>query len=106
MTARLPGQIEADKDGTMSLEWATDRVQGSVRGVAIVQTNDRRAPSVTLVLTGTVHAPIDIEPIPAVFLSAFRGEDVHRESDTEKQPAGASHAAPPPGQPHPLRGRP
>jgi hypothetical protein len=79
MTARLPGQIEADKDGTMSLEWATDRVQGSVRGVAIVQTNDRRAPSVTLVLTGTVHAPIDIEPIPAVFLSAFRGEDVHRE---------------------------
>ena len=30
-------------------------------------------------LTGTVHAPIDIEPVPAVFLSAFRGEDVRRE---------------------------
>jgi uncharacterized protein DUF1573 len=79
MTARLPGLIEAAGDGTISLEWATDRVQGSVRGVAVVQTNDPHAPSVTLVLAGTVHAPIDIEPIPAVFLSAFSGEDVRRE---------------------------
>ena len=79
MTAKLPGQIEADGEGAIFLEWATGRVQGSVRGVAIVQTNDRRAPSVTLVLAGTVHAPIDIEPLAAVFLSSFRGEDVRRE---------------------------
>jgi hypothetical protein len=79
MTARLPARIEADGDGAISLEWATDRVQGSVRGVAVVDTNDPRARSVTLVLAGTVRAPIDIEPIPAVFLSSFRGEDVRRE---------------------------
>jgi hypothetical protein len=79
MTARLPGQVEPGRDGAIALEWATDRVQGSVRGVAIVQTSDRRTPSLTLVLAGTVHAPIDIEPIPAVFISSFRGEDVRRE---------------------------
>jgi hypothetical protein len=79
MTARLPGQVEPGGDGAISLEWATDRVQGSVRGAAVVQTNDPRVPWVTLVLAGTVHAPIDIEPIPAVFLSSFRGEDASRE---------------------------
>ena len=79
MTARLPGQIEPGGVGAISLEWATDHVQGSVRGVTVVETNDPRERSITLVLAGTVHAPIDIEPIPAVFLSSFRGEDVQRE---------------------------
>jgi hypothetical protein len=79
MTARLPEKVEPGSDGTISLEWATDRVQGSVRGVAVVDTNDPRARSLRLVLTGTVHGPLDIEPVPAVFLSAFRGEDVRRE---------------------------
>ena len=79
MTARLPRAIEPGGDGTLVLEWATDRVQGRVRGVVDVETNDPRARSVTLVLAGQVAAPLDIEPIPAVFLSAFRGEDARRE---------------------------
>jgi hypothetical protein len=79
MTARLPEKVEPGADGTISLEWTTDRVQGSVRGVAVVDTNDPHARSVTLTLTGTVHGPLDIEPVPAVFLSAFRGEDLRRE---------------------------
>jgi hypothetical protein len=79
MTARLPEQVAPGGEGSISLEWATDHVQGSVRGVTVVETNDPRARSITLVLAGTVHAPIDIEPIPAVFLSSYRGEDVQRE---------------------------
>jgi Protein of unknown function (DUF1573) len=79
MTARLPRTVAAGDDATVVLEWTTDRVQGSVRAVAVVETNDPRAESVPLLLAGTVHGPVDIEPVPAVFLSAFRGEDVRRE---------------------------
>jgi hypothetical protein len=79
MTARLPGEVESGGDGSIALEWATDHVQGNVRGVTVVETNDPSARSITLVLAGTVHAPLDVEPIPAVFLSSFRDENVHRE---------------------------
>jgi len=79
MQARLPRTVAPGGDAAIVVEWATDRVQGSVRGVATVETNDSRAGSVPLLLTGTVHGPLDIEPVPAVFLSAFRGEDIRRE---------------------------
>lgn len=79
MTAKLPEKVEPGADAAISLEWTPDRVQGSVRGVAVVDTNDPRERSVTLVLTGTVHGALDIEPVPAVFLSAFRGDNVRRE---------------------------
>jgi len=79
MTARLPATVEPGGDGAVVLDWTTDRVQGRVRGVALVETNDPRARSIALVLSGVVHGPLDITPLPAVFLSAFRGEDVHRE---------------------------
>jgi Protein of unknown function (DUF1573) len=79
MSARLPRTVAPGGDAAIVLEWSTDRVQGSVRGVATVETNDPRAGSVPLLLAGTVHGPLDIEPVPAVFLSAFRGEDIRRE---------------------------
>src|SRR5207247_2105154 len=79
MTARLPGTVAPGADATIELELTTDHVQGRARGVAVVETNDPRARSVSLVLTGMVHGPVDIEPLPAVFLSSFRGEDVRRE---------------------------
>jgi hypothetical protein len=79
MTARLPRTVAPGGDAAIVLEWTTDRVQGSVRGVAIVETNDPRARSVPLLLAGTVHGPLDIDPVPAVFLSAFRGEEIRRE---------------------------
>jgi hypothetical protein len=79
MAVKLPEKVEPGADGSIALEWTTDRVQGSVRGVAVVNTNDPRARSVTLALTGVVRGPLDIEPVPAVFLSAFRGEDLRRE---------------------------
>src|SRR5262245_30223841 len=79
MSARLPGTVAPGDDAALVLEWTTDRVQGSVRGVAVVETNDPRAASVPLLLAGRVHGPLDIEPVPAVFLSVFRGEDIRRE---------------------------
>src|SRR4029453_2195036 len=44
-----------------------------------VETNAPRAGSVPVRPAGPRHGPLDIEPVPAVFLSAFRGEDVGRE---------------------------
>lgn len=79
MTARLPASIAPGESGAIVLEWATDRVQGSVRGMAVIGTNDPHQRSVTLAMVGTVRPPIEIEPVPAVFLSSFQGESVRRE---------------------------
>jgi len=79
MTANLPARIDSGADGDIVLHWTTDRVQGALRAVATVDTNDPRAPSVTLALAGIVHPPFDIEPGPAIFLSTFAGDDVWRE---------------------------
>ena len=79
MTARLPGKVAAGAEGTIAIDWITDRVQGSVRGTAAVETNDPSARTVTLILKARVHGPLDVEPIPQVFLSTFQGEGVRRE---------------------------
>ena len=79
MKARLPARIAPGDSGAIVLEWTTDRVQGSVRGTAVITTNDPQQRSVTLTLVGVVRAPVEIEPVPAVFLSSFQGERVRRE---------------------------
>jgi len=79
MTIKLPSTIAAGAAGVVVVTWKTDRVQGALRGTATLDTNDPRARSVTLTLAGTVHGPVDIEPMAAVFLSSFVGEDVRRE---------------------------
>ena len=55
MTARLPAKIAPGDSGAIVVEWATDRVQGSVRGVAVIETNDPHRPSITLALVGAVR---------------------------------------------------
>jgi len=79
MMVRLPASIAPGGSGAIVLEWATDRVQGSVRGMAVIGTNDPHQRSITLALVGAVRAPVDIEPVPAFFLSSFQGESVRRE---------------------------
>ena len=79
MSGRLPATVAPGGEAIISLEWTTERVQGRVRGVAVVETNDPRARAVPLMLAGTVLGLVEIEPVPAVFLSAFRGEDVRRD---------------------------
>src|SRR5215468_10717930 len=39
MMVRLPASIAPGGSGAIVLEWATDRVQGSVRGMAVIGTN-------------------------------------------------------------------
>ena len=79
MTCRMSPPIPPGGDGTIAVEWKTDRVQGAVEGIAEIATNDPARPSLRLTLAGRIEGPLDIEPIPAVFLSTFRGEGVQRD---------------------------
>ena len=79
MTAKVPPKIGPGATGAIVIGWKTDRIRGAVRGMVTVDTNDPSARNLTLVLAGTVRAPLDIEPVAAIFLSAFQGEDAHRE---------------------------
>ncbi|HET9794759.1 MAG TPA: DUF1573 domain-containing protein [Thermoanaerobaculia bacterium] len=79
MTCRTSPPLDPGADGTITIEWKTDRVQGTVDGVAQISTNDPSAPPIALALSGRVEGPLEIDPMPAVFLSTFRGEDLHRD---------------------------
>ena len=79
MNGRLPATVAPGGAASISVEWTPGRVLGRVRAVALVATNDPEARSVPLTLAGTIHGPVDIDPLPAVFLAAFRGEEVTRE---------------------------
>jgi hypothetical protein len=78
MTCRISPPLDPGADGTITIEWKTDHVQGTVEGVAEISTNDPAAPSIALTLSGHVEGILDIEPLPAIFLSTFRGEGVQR----------------------------
>jgi hypothetical protein len=79
MSCRISPPLEPGADGTISVEWATGQVQGRLRGTVNVATNDPANPSIDLALSGRVVGPLDIDPIPGVFLSTFRDEGVRRE---------------------------
>lgn len=79
MSCRTSPPLEPGGDGTIVVEWATGQVQGKMRGMVNVATNDPALPSIDLELTGRVVGPLDVEPLPGVFLSAFRDEGIHRE---------------------------
>ena len=72
MTCRISPPLAPGADGTITVEWKTDRVQGAVDGLAEISTNDPENPSIALALTGRIDGPLSIEPLPAVFLSVFR----------------------------------
>jgi hypothetical protein len=79
MTCRLPRDLAPGAEGKISIELATAHVQGALHGEAVLESNDPAQPKILLELSGTVFGPLDIEPIPAVYLAAYRGESVHRD---------------------------
>lgn len=88
MTSQMPPIILPGEDGSIAVEWSTGNAVGTLRGRVSVLTNDPASPEVPLVLQGKVYGPLDVDPFPAVFLSAFRDEDVRRElTFTSNQPS-------------------
>ncbi|HET7451673.1 MAG TPA: DUF1573 domain-containing protein, partial [Thermoanaerobaculia bacterium] len=88
MSCRISPPIAPGGDGTILLEWKTAHVQGAAEGIAEIATNDPERPSLRLSLTGRIEGPLEIDPLPAIFLSAFRGEDVRRELTIRAHVAG------------------
>ena len=78
MTARFKPDVPPGSVGTVTIEWVTDRVVGPVQGEARLSWNDPARREATVIVKGVVTPPISIEPIPAVFLSLFKGEKGER----------------------------
>jgi hypothetical protein len=78
MTARFAALIAPGLDRSITIEWDTSHVAGEIEGQAIVHFDDTAQAPVTLRLRGVVQPPLEILPFPAIFLSAFQGEDIER----------------------------
>jgi len=97
MTCRLPREIAPGGDGQIQIEWSTSHLQGRVEAEAIVRMNDPTRPERRLVVTGDVEGPVELKPLPEVFLSAFQGEIASRALtlvNHQKQPIAARQARP------------
>ncbi len=75
MSARFRPAIAPNGEGTITLDWDTSHFSGEMEGQATVLFADTPEQTETLLLKGVVRPPLEILPYPAIFLSAFRGED-------------------------------
>jgi len=79
MKARFAAaEIAPGAEGKVTIEWATDHVAGAVEGVARIRWSDAAQPETLLTMKGSVVPPLSIEPIAAVYLSAYANEPVER----------------------------
>ena len=75
MTAKFRPLIAPGLQSTIAIEWDTSQLAGEIDGLAIVHFADSSLEPITLRLKAIVQPPLEIVPIPAVFLSAFQGEN-------------------------------
>jgi hypothetical protein len=71
-------EIPAQGEAAVTVELNTERVAGAIEGEAQIQWNDPTRSGASLTLKGYVVPRIAIEPMPAVFLSAFTDEPAER----------------------------
>jgi len=71
-------EIPPQGQGTVTIDLATEHLAGAISAEAQVQWNDPKQPQAILKLEGYVTASIAIEPMPAIFLSAFAGQPAER----------------------------
>ena len=84
-----PVEVPAQGEGAVAVELNTERVAGAIEGKAQIQWNDPTRSRISLTLKGYVVPRIAIEPMPAVFLSAFTAEPAERTltiTNNEPQP--------------------
>src|SRR5688572_26312824 len=73
-----PAEIPAEGEGVATVELDTERVAGAIEGEAQIQWNDPIRSGASLTLKGYVIPRMAIEPMPAIFLSAFTAEPAER----------------------------
>ena len=74
MRARVASTIEPGASAELEIDWDTSHYTRDAEGQAILVLNDPELPKLVLTLTGFVVSPIDVEPVPAFYLSQFQGE--------------------------------
>ena len=75
MNARFKPVVAPGSEGTITVEWDTSHLSGEMDGQANVLLGESPEQQETLSLKAVVQPPLEISPYPAIFLSAFRGED-------------------------------
>src|SRR5436309_1305541 len=96
MSARFQPVIAPNGEGTVTLEWDTSHLSGEIDGEATVLLEDSPKRSETLMMKVVVRPPLEIQPYPAIFLSAFRGEDTEARLkivNNEEEPIAISLSA-------------
>ncbi len=74
MSGRVGQTIKPGESAKLLLFWDTSQYTREVKGQAVITINDPKMPELLLTLTGYVVSPIDILPVPAVYLSQYQGE--------------------------------
>jgi hypothetical protein len=75
INARFRPVVQPGGEGTITVEWDTSHLSGEMDGQANVRLSGSPEQEKTLSLKAIVQPPLEILPYPAIFLSAFRGED-------------------------------
>jgi len=79
LTVRVaPAEIPAQGEGAVTVQLNTARVAGAIEGTVDIQWNDPTRSAASLTLKGYVVPRIAIEPMAAMFLSAFTAEPAER----------------------------
>jgi hypothetical protein len=80
MKARFKPIVNPGAEGSVTVEWDTTHLTGEIEGQALVHFADNSQSIPTLRLKGVVKPPLEVLPFPAIFISAFQGENNERHS--------------------------
>ena len=76
---RVTQEIAPGAVADLELAWDTSHVTGDLEGQAVLHVNDPRMPRLAFTLAGIVVSPIEALPVPAFYLSQFKGDSVAQE---------------------------
>lgn len=74
MNLSVPQTIAAGATAELQITLDTSKLVKDVEAKALLQLNDPQHPKIMLVISGTVVAPIEFLPMPAIYMSQFNGE--------------------------------
>lgn len=75
MSIRVKQEIGPNEAVEAEISWDSIGFVHDVTGQALLFLNDPQIPRLLLTMTGHVQAPIEVLPVPALYLSQFRGEE-------------------------------
>src|SRR5262249_23984223 len=78
MKARFKPVINPGAQSSITVEWERTHMTGEIEGEGVVHFADDSHGAMPLLQKGVVNPPLEILPFPAIFLSAFQGENNER----------------------------